>query len=224
MDWSATRVSLLLAAATCLVLTPLGVWLGRRLAIGEGRHKAIVEAALALPLLLPPTVVGFYLLVALGGQSPLGRWLDRIAGVQLVFTFEGLLFASVLINLPFMVQPAQRAFAAIPHSLREAAWVSGLSRWRAFVRVELPLAWPGILGGVALTFAHTLGEFGVVLMVGGSIPGETKTLSIAIYDRVQAFDTAGANAMSLALVGVSLVALWVVFATGQRSRRYLQER
>jgi molybdate transport system permease protein len=224
VDWSATRVSLLLAAATCLVLTPLGVWLGRRLAIGEGRHKALVEAALTLPLLLPPTVVGFYLLVALGGQSLLGRWLERIAGVQLVFTFEGLLFASVLINLPFMVQPAQRAFAAIPHSLREAAWVSGLSRWRAFLRVELPLAWPGILGGVALTFVHTLGEFGVVLMVGGSIPGETKTLSIAIYDRVQAFDTGGANAMSLALVGVTLVALWVVFATGQRSRRYLQER
>lgn len=224
MDWDATRISLLLAAATCLLLTPVGVWLGRRLAIGEGRHKALIEAALTLPLLLPPTVVGFYLLVALGGASPVGQWLDRFAGLQLVFTFEGLLFASILINLPFMVQPVQRGFAAIPNSLREAAWVSGLSRWRAFWRIELPLAWPGILGGVALTFAHTLGEFGVVLMVGGSIPGETKTLSIAIYDRVQAFDTAGANVMSLVLVGFTLVALWVVFATGQRGRRYLQER
>jgi molybdate transport system permease protein len=224
LDWEATRVSLWLATATCALLAPIGVWLGRRLALGSGRHKALVEAALTLPLLLPPTVVGFYLLVALGTDSPLGRWLDRLAGVQLVFTFEGLLAASVLINLPFMVQPAQRAFAAIPNSLREAAWVSGLSRWRTLLRIELPLAWPGILGGVALTFAHTLGEFGVVLMVGGSIAGETKTLSIAIYDRVQAFDTAGANAMSLVLVGFTLAALWVVFATGQRARRYLQER
>lgn len=224
MDWEATRVSLLLATATCVLLGPIGVWLGRRLAIGEGRHRALVEAALTLPLLLPPTVVGFYLLAAFGAASPVGRWLDRFAGVQLVFTFEGLLAASVLINLPFMVQPAQRAFAAIPNSLREAAWVSGLSRWRTLWRIELPLAWPGILGGVALTFAHTLGEFGVVLMVGGSIAGETKTLSIAIYDRVQAFDTAGANAMSLVLVGFTLAALWVVFATGQRARRHLQER
>lgn len=224
MDWEATRVSLWLATATCALLTPIGVWLGRRLAIGEGRHRALVEALLTLPLLLPPTVVGFYLLAAFGAASPVGRWLDRFAGLQLVFTFEGLLFASVLINLPFMVQPAQRAFAAIPNSLREAAWTSGLSRWRTLLRIELPLAWPGILGGVALTFAHTLGEFGVVLMVGGSIAGETKTLSIAIYDRVQAFDTAAANAMSLVLVGFTLAALWVVFATGQRARRYLQER
>ncbi|GAB4473827.1 MAG: molybdate ABC transporter permease subunit [Burkholderiaceae bacterium] len=224
MDWEATRVSLALAAATCVVLAPIGIWLGRRLAIGDGRRQALVEALLALPLLLPPTVVGFYLLLALGANSALGRWLDRVAGVQLVFTFEGLLAASVLINLPFMVQPSQRAFAAIPNSLREAAWVSGLSHWQTLRSVELPLAWPGILGGVALTFAHTLGEFGVVLMVGGSIAGETKTLSIAIYDRVQAFDTAGAHAMSLALVAFSLAALWVVFATGRRARRYLQER
>jgi molybdate transport system permease protein len=118
----------------------------------------------------------------------------------------------------------QRAFAAIPDSLREAAWVSGLSPWQTLWKVELPLAWPGILGGLALTFAHTLGEFGVVLMVGGSIAGETKTLSIAIYDRVQAFDNAGANAMSLVLVAFTLVALWVVFATGERGKRHLQER
>ena len=122
-----------------------------------------------------------------------------------MFSFEGLLLASLLINLPFMVQPIQRAFAAIPHSLREAAWVCGLGRWRTFVKIELPLAWPGLLAGVALTAAHTLGEFGVVLMVGGSIPGETRTLSIAIYDRVQAFDMAAAQVMSLVLVACSLV-------------------
>ncbi len=177
-----------------------------------------------LPLLLPPTVIGFYLMVALGAGSPLGQWLDRWAGLRLVFTFEGLLFASLLVNVPFMVQPIQRAFAAIPTSLREAAWVSGLSRWQTLWKIEMPLAWPGVLTGLALTFAHTLGEFGVVLMVGGSIAGETKTLSIAIYDRVQAFDNAGAALMSLVLVAFTLVALWVVFAGGQRGKRYLQER
>ena len=224
MDWEATRISLALAAATCAVLLPFGIWLGRRLATTDSRSKPFIEAALMLPLLLPPTVIGFYLLVAFGVASPLGQWLDRMVGLRLVFTFEGLLAASVLVNLPFMVQPVQRAFAAIPDSLREAAWVSGLSPWQTLWKVELPLAWPGILGGLALTFAHTLGEFGVVLMVGGSIAGETKTLSIAIYDRVQAFDNAGANVMSLVLVAFTLVALWVVFATGERGKRHLRER
>jgi molybdate transport system permease protein len=224
LDWDATRVSLALATLTCVVLLPFALWLGRGLAVHEWRGKALVEAALLLPLLLPPTVVGFYLLVALGGGSPIGQWLDRFAGLRLVFTFEGLLVASLIVNLPFMVQPIQRAFAAIPNSVREAAWVSGLSRWQTLRRIELPLAWPGILGGVALTFAHTLGEFGVVLMVGGSIAGETRTLSIAIYDRVQAFDNAGANLMSLVLVAFTLIALSVVFATGQRGKRVLQER
>jgi molybdate transport system permease protein len=224
MDWEATRISLALAAATCVLLLPFGIWLGRRLAVGNGRARPLVEAMLMLPLLLPPTVIGFYLLVAFGGTSPLGQWLDRIAGLRLVFTFEGLLIASLLVNLPFMVQPVQRAFAAIPMSLREAAWVSGLSNRETLLRVELPLAWPGIVAGMALTFAHTLGEFGVVLMVGGSISGQTKTLSIAIYDRVQAFDNTGANAMSLALIAFTLVALTIVFATGQRNRRALQER
>ena len=175
-----------------------------------------------LPLLLPPTVIGFYLLIAFGQGSPLGAWLARQFDVRLVFSFEGLLLASLLVNLPFMVQPIQRAFAAIPNSLREAAWVSGLGSWRTFLRIELPLAWPGLLGGVALTAAHTLGEFGVVLMVGGSIAGETRTLSIAIYDRVQAFDLGAAHVMALTLVACSLVAVALVFAADRR--RPLQER
>jgi len=224
LDWDATRISIALATATCVILLPLGLWLGRYLAIGESRSRPLLEAVLMLPLLLPPTVVGFYLLLALGGGSTFGRWLAQFTGLRLVFTFEGLLFASLLVNLPFMVQPVQRAFAAIPHSLREAAWVSGLSRWRTLWKIELPLAWPGILGGIALTFAHTLGEFGVVLMVGGSIAGQTRTLSIAIYDRVQAFDNAGAGRMSLLLVAFTLLALWIVFATVNRSKRYLQDR
>ena len=200
MDWQAARVSLLLAALTAAVLLPVGVVLARWLAHTPSRGKPLAEALLLLPLLLPPTVIGFYLLLMLGQGSALGGWLARSIDLRLVFSFEGLLLASVLVNLPFMVQPIQRAFAALPNSLREAAWVSGLSHWQTFWQIELPLAWPGLLAGVALTVAHTLGEFGVVLMVGGSIAGETRTLSIAIYDRVQAFDMAGAHIMALALV------------------------
>ncbi|MDP3796887.1 MAG: molybdate ABC transporter permease subunit [Polaromonas sp.] len=222
MDWQAARVSLTLAVCSAALLLPLGVWLARWLAVTPWRGRPVVEALLMLPLLLPPTVIGFYLLITLGQGSAVGGWLARVLGLRLVFSFEGLLLASVLVNLPFMVQPLQRAFAAIPGSLREAAWVCGLSPWRAFWKIELPLAWPGLLAGVALTMAHTLGEFGVVLMVGGSIAGETKTLSIAIYDRVQAFDMAAAHVMALALVLASLGALALVFAAGKA--RPLQER
>ena len=222
MDWQAARVSLLLAVCTAALLLPLGVWLARWLATTPWRGRPLVEALLMLPLLLPPTVIGFYLLITLGQGSAVGGWLARSINLRLVFSFEGLLLASVLVNLPFMVQPLQRAFAAIPGSLREAAWVCGLSAWRAFWKIELPLAWPGLLAGVALTMAHTLGEFGVVLMVGGSIGGETKTLSIAIYDRVQAFDMAAAHVMALVLVGCSLAALAFVFAADKA--RPLQER
>jgi molybdate transport system permease protein len=224
MDWDATRISFWLALLTAVVLVAPAVWLARWLAMTPWRGRALVEALLTLPLLLPPTVIGFYLLSTFGAGAPLGRWLAETLGVKLVFTFEGLLFASVLVNLPFMVQPIQRAFAAIPHSVREAAWVSGLSAWRTLWRIELPLAWPGVLAGLALTFAHTLGEFGVVLMVGGSIAGETKTISIAIYDRVQAFDNTAAAIMSAALLIFSLIAIAVVFLVGQRERRALQER
>jgi len=222
MDWQAARVSLTLAVCTAALLLPLGVWLARWLATTPWRGRPVIEALLMLPLLLPPTVIGFYFLITLGQGSAVGSWLARAPGLRLVFSFEGLLLASVLVNLPFMVQPLQRAFAAIPGSLREAAWVCGLSPWRAFWKIELPLAWPGLLAGVALTMAHTLGEFGVVLMVGGSIAGETKTLSIAIYDRVQAFDMPAAHVMALALVLASLCALALVFAAGKA--RPLQER
>jgi molybdate transport system permease protein len=222
MDWQAARVSLLLAVLTAALLLPPGIAVARWLAFTSWRGKPLAEALLMLPLLLPPTVIGFYLLIALGQGSPLGAWLAQHLDVRLVFSFEGLLLASVLVNLPFMAQPIQRSFAAIPNSLREAAWVSGLSNWRTFLRIELPLAWPGLLAGVALTAAHTLGEFGVVLMVGGSIPGQTRTLSIAIYDRVQAFDLAAAHVMALALVASSVVAVALVFAADRR--RPLQER
>jgi molybdate transport system permease protein len=225
MDWPAFTVSLTLAALTTLVLLPLGLALARWLAVTAWGGRPLIEALLLLPLLLPPTVIGFYFLVAFGQGSPLGTWLAA-SGVRLVFTLEGLLLVSVLVNLPFMVQPIQRAFAAVPHSLREAAWVSGLSPWQTFWRIELPLAWPGLLAGMALTVAHTLGEFGVVLMVGGNIEGETRTLSVSLYDKVQGMDLQSAHVMALALVGISLLALSLVLAfdrVGQRGRA-LQER
>jgi molybdate transport system permease protein len=225
MDWSALHVSLTLAVLTTLALLPVGLALARWLAVTAWAGRPVVEALLLLPLLLPPTVIGFYFLVAFGQGSALGAWLAA-SGIRLVFTLEGLLLVSVLVNLPFMVQPIQRAFAAVPHSLREAAWVSGLTTWQTFWRIELPLAWPGLLAGMALTVAHTLGEFGVVLMVGGNIEGETRTLSVSLYDKVQGMDLQSAHVMALALVGVSLLALTLVLAfdrVGQRGRA-LQER
>ena len=216
MDWQALTLSLKLASVTLLVLLPGGVLLARWLAYTRFRGKSWVEALVVLPLVLPPTVLGYYLLVSLGGASPLGQWLGDALGVQLTFNFAGLLVASVIFNIPFLVQPVQRAFESIPRDLGEAAAVSGLSAWQTFWRVELPLAWPGVLSAMVLTFVHTLGEFGVVLMVGGSIPGETQTIAIAIYDRVQAFDLAGANQMALLLVVFSLLAVAASFFASAR--------
>ncbi len=216
MDWSALKLSLELAAWTVLILLPIGVGLGRLLAVKQFSGKAWVEALLALPLVLPPTVLGYYLLVAMGGASPLGQFYESLVGRQLVFNFEGLLVASVIFNLPFAIQPIQRGFEAIAPEVRDAAACCGLSAWRTLWRIELPLAWSGLLSAVVLTFAHTLGEFGVVLMVGGNIPGETKTIAIAIYDRVQAFDNAGAGIMSAALLLISLIAIGAAYFASSR--------
>lgn len=220
MDWQALILSLELAALTLLVLLPLGVWMGRWLARTSFAGKALVEAAVVLPLVLPPTVLGYYLLVTLGGASPLGRWMQETFDIRLTFNFAGLLIASVIFNIPFMVQPIQRAFEAVPENLSEAAAVSGLGPWQTFLRVELPLAWPGVLSAAVLTFVHTLGEFGVVLMMGGSIPGETKTIAISIYDRVQAFDLHGADQMALLLLIFSLAAVAAsFFATARMMKK-----
>jgi len=216
MDWQALTLSLELAATTLAVLLPLGVWLGRWLARTRFAGKAWIEAVVVLPLVLPPTVLGYYLLVALGDGSPIGAWAREHLGVQFTFNFHGLLIASVIFNVPFLVQPVQRAFEAIPANLAEAAAVSGLSAWQTFWRVELPLAWPGVLSAMVLTFVHTLGEFGVVLMVGGSVPGETRTIAISIYDRVQSFDLAGANQMALLLLLFSLGAVAASFFASAR--------
>jgi len=207
MDWPALRLSLVLAAATLALLLPPAAWLGRVLAYRRFPGRGLAEVLVALPLVLPPTVAGYVLLLMFGTGSAFGRAVAMVLGHPLAFSFEGLLLASVLVNVPFAVQPVQNSFAAVPRNVREAAAVSGMSPLRAFLQVELPLAWPGIAVAAALTFAHTLGEFGVVLMVGGSIPGQTRTAAIALYDRVQAFDDYGAALLAAALLGVSLAAL-----------------
>lgn len=221
IDWPAFGLSLKLSAWTLLLLVPLGLLAARALAFHRFAGKPLVEALVAAPLVLPPTVLGFYLLTLLGGNSPLGRAWSAAFGHPLAFSFPGLLVASLIFNLPFAVQPMQRAFEALPPDVRQAAWVSGLDPWRTFWRVELPLAWPGLLSAVALMFAHTLGEFGVVLMVGGSIPGETRTISLSIYDRVQAFDMGAAGAMSALLLAFSLAAIAVAYGlAGRVGRRH----
>jgi molybdate transport system permease protein len=215
VDWAAFTLSLRLSGWTTVVLFVFGLFIARGLAWRQFTGKSLVEAVVALPLVLPPTVLGYYLLLAFGRGSPLGQVFAGVTGHTLVFSFTGLLLASIVYSLPFAVQPMLRAFEAIPTSLREAAWCSGMSRWKTFCRVEFPLAWPGILSGLVLTFAHTMGEFGVVLMVGGNIPNETRTISIAIYDRTQAFDDAAAGTMSLLLLGFAFVTVSLVYAVNR---------
>ena len=219
MDWTAFRVSLELGAGAVALLLPLSIALARMLAFRRFPGRAVVETVVALPLVLPPTVLGFYLLTAFGSRSIAGRWFAAIFGHTLAFSFTGLLVAAVIVNVPFAVQPIQRSFEAIPQDVRDAASACGMSPWRAFLRVEAPLAWPGILTAAILAFAHTLGEFGVVLMVGGGIPGQTRTLSVAIYDRVQAFDEHAAGVMSATLLALALAAMALVHTLGRRVAR-----
>lgn len=219
MDWTALWLSLRLSIITVLLLLPVGIYFGRLLAYREFAGKGFVEAIVALPLVLPPTVLGYYLLVAFGTASPLGQIWQKLFGQPLVFTFEGLLFASIIFNIPFAIQPMQRGFEAISSDIREAGACCGMSPWKVLMSVELPLAWPGILTAMVLSFAHTLGEFGIVLMVGGSIPGETRTIAISIYDRVQAFDDSGAAQMSALLLVLSLIVIALVFTFSRRAGR-----
>lgn len=207
MDWTAFSLSLQLGVIAVVALLPIGILVGGGLAARPFRGRGVIEAALALPLVLPPTVLGYYMLVGLGRDTAVGGLYQQVTGSTLVFSFEALVLASIVVNLPFAVQPVQRAFEAIPREVREAAACCGMSWWRRLWRVELPLAWPGVLTAMVLTFAHTLGEFGVVLMVGGNIPAETRTISIAIYDEMQAFNDAAAGRMAALLLAVSLVTI-----------------
>lgn len=216
MDWTAFRLTLELAICTTAILLVLGLPLAYWLSTSRFRGKFLIEAVIALPLVLPPTVLGFYLLVGLGPNSPLGRAYGFLTGSLLPFTFPGLLVGSVIANLPFAVRPFAAAFAAVDRRLEEASWCLGVSRLATFFRVTLPLSWPGVVTGMILTFVHTVGEFGVVLMIGGNIPGVTRTLSIAIYDDVQALDYASAGQTALILLVFSFAVLCLTYALGQR--------
>ena len=212
IDWQAIALSVRLAVVVVSILLVLGTPLAWWLTFRRKRWTFLVEAVVALPLVLPPTVLGFYMLLAMGPHSPLGRGWEALTGHGLAFTFEGLVLASLFYSLPFVVQPIATAFAQLDRTILEASATLGASPWRTFTRVTLPLSRDGLLTAAVLGFAHTLGEFGVVLMVGGNLPGVTRTVSISIYDQVQAFDLAAANATALLLLGVSFAALAAVYA------------
>ena len=216
MNWTAILVTLKLATLTSLILILFGLPLAYWLAFSRQRWKFLVESVVALPLVLPPTVLGFYILVAIGPHSPLGRFYASLVGHPLPFTFEGLLFASVLYSLPFAVQPFTAAFGQVDRRLIEASWTLGLSRAATFFKLIVPMSAAGVVTGAVLSFAHTLGEFGVVLMVGGNIEGVTRTVSIDIYDDVQALDYAGAAGTALFLLAVSYAVLLGVYGMNRK--------
>jgi molybdate transport system permease protein len=217
LNWPAVFTSLQLALTTTTVLLIIGIPLAYWLAFSKRPWSFLVEAVVALPLILPPTVLGFYVLVALGSRSPLGRAYEQMFGSTLPFSFNGLVIASTLYSLPFAVQPIVAAFGSVSRRLIEASWTLGISRWGTFRRVILPQSVAGLLTGAVLSFAHTIGEFGVVLMVGGNIEGETRTISIAIYDDVQALNYAQANATALLLLSFSFVILAIVYSINRKA-------
>ena len=215
MILQALGLTLRLAVLVSVLLMAIGLPLGYWLSFSRWRWKFVIEAVVSLPIVLPPTVLGFYVLVAIGPLSPFGRWYHAITGGSLAFTFRGLVIGSVLYSLPFAVQPIAAAFSSVDRKLLDASATLGASHWRTFWRIVLPLGFPGVLTGFVLSFAHTLGEFGVVLMIGGNIPGATRTVSILIYDQVQSLNYAAANRAALLL----LVLCFVLLTTLYRLRR-----
>src|SRR5277367_5540333 len=203
IDWQAFWLTLQLAVAVAAILLLLGLPIAYWIAFSRWRWKFLIEAVVALPIVLPPTVLGFYVLVALGPHSPLGRWWISLTGHTLAFTFGGLVIGSILYSLPFAVQPFAASFSGVDRKLIAASATLGASPLRSFFSITLPLSIPGLITGAALSFAHTMGEFGVVLMVGGNIPGVTRTVSIDIFDRVQASEYAAANQTALLLLALS---------------------
>jgi molybdate transport system permease protein len=216
MNWQALWLTVKLAAIVAATLLVLGLPIAYWITFSRWRWKFLAEAIVALPIVLPPTVLGFYLLVAFGTESALGRWWQSLTGRTLAFTFEGLVVGSILYSLPFAVQPFAASFSAVDTRLIAASEVLGASRVRTFSRIILPLSLPGVVTGIALSFAHTVGEFGVVLMIGGNIPGLTRTISIDIYDRVQAGEYAAANQTALSLLVFSFVVLSLIYALNRK--------
>lgn len=216
MDWQAFWLTIRLATLVAAVLVVLGLPIAYWIAFSRWRWKFLAEATVALPIVLPPTVLGFYVLLALGSRSPVGRFWQALTGHTLAFTFGGLVIGSIIYSLPFAVQPFASSFASVDARLMAASATLGASRLQTFRRIVLPLSIPGLVTGVALSFAHTMGEFGVVLMVGGNIPGVTRTVSIAIYDQTQAFDYAAANQTALALLAISFAVLSLVYGLNRK--------
>jgi molybdate transport system permease protein len=206
------RLATIVSAILLLLAMPLAYWLS----FAHWRGKFLIESIVALPLVLPPTVLGFYMLIALGPRGALGKAWQTLFGHPLAFTFTGLVIASIIYSSPFAVQPLVASFEALDRRLLDAASILGANKWRTFFRIVVPLAWPGLITAVVLSFAHTLGEFGVVLMVGGNLPGITRTISIDIYDRVQALDYTGAHQTALLLLLISFVVLSVVYGVNRR--------
>jgi molybdate transport system permease protein len=216
MDWQAFWLTIRLVVLVAAVLAVLGLPIAYWIAFSRWRWKFLAEAVVALPIVLPPTVLGFYVLVALGSHSPLGRFWQALTGHTLAFTFSGLVIGSILYSLPFAVQPFAASFALVDPRLMAASATLGTSKLQTFRRVILPLSIPGLVTGVALSFAHTMGEFGVVLMVGGNIPGITRTVSIDIYDQVQALNYAAANQTALVLLAISFAVLSLVYGVNRK--------
>jgi molybdate transport system permease protein len=211
IEWEPLILTFRLSLITTAILLVTGIPLAYWLAFSKSRAKPVVETLVSMPLVLPPTVLGFYLLVAFSPSNSFGNWLDEWLGIRLIFTFGGLVVASVIYSLPFMVQPIQSGLASLPANFKEASYVLGKSRWATLFKVLLPNIKPSLLTGIVLSFAHTIGEFGVVLMIGGNIPGKTKTASIAIYDEVEALNYDTANTYSLILFAITFIILLTVY-------------
>jgi molybdate transport system permease protein len=218
VDWTAIWLTMRLATLTTLTLFVIGLPLAYWLATSSWRGRFLIEAFVSLPLVLPPTVLGFYLLTALGPRGYAGMLVEKLFQTRLPFSFIGILIGAVVFNLPFAVRPFTAAFSAMDNQLVEASWCLGVSRWETFLRITLPLCWPGILTGLILTFAHTVGEFGVVLMIGGNIPGVTRTLSISIYDDVQGLNFESAGQTSAVLLAFAFVVLCCTQWLGNRGK------
>lgn len=206
------QLALVTTILLLLIATPTAWWLAQT----ESRFKAVAQSVVALPIVLPPTVLGFYLLILLGPNGAIGSWWVTLTGNALTFSFTGLVIASCVYSLPFAVQPLQTAFESLPRQTMEFAWTQGASKIDAFFSVAVPMSLRGFIGAIVLSFAHTLGEFGVVLMVGGNIPGETRVISIAIYDSVESLNYGEAHLMSLLLLGFAFVVLLAMFVVNRR--------
>lgn len=211
LDWQPLILTFKLALITTLLLFFISIPLAYWMAFTKSKLKPVIETLVSMPLVLPPTVLGFYLLIAFSPSNSFGNWLDEWLGLRLIFSFEGLLLASILYSLPFMVHPIQSGFSNLPRSLKEMSYILGKSRTSTIIKVLLPNIKPSLLTGIVLAFAHTIGEFGVVLMIGGNIPGKTKVASIAIYDEVEALNYAAANMYSFILFSLTFTILLIVY-------------